>query len=72
MCFFFFLEKHCRCSRAFIYGLILTLLHTNMKYDNILNTFEFEGFRAKIKITVAIFKKHYHRSIAFICGLILI
>ena len=28
-----------------------------MKYDNILKTFEFEGFRAKVKVTVAIFSK---------------
>ena len=28
-----------------------------MKYDNILNSFEFEGFRAKVKVTAAIFRK---------------
>ena len=37
-----------------IYGLILTSFHTNWKYDNSLNNFEFEGFRAKVKVTVAI------------------
>ena len=29
-----------------------------MKYDNILNNFEFEGSRAKVKVTVAIFRKN--------------
>ena len=28
-----------------------------MKYDNILNNFEFEGSRSKVKVTVAIFRK---------------
>ena len=28
-----------------------------MKYDNILNSFEFEGSMAKVKVTVAIFRK---------------
>ena len=28
-----------------------------MKYDNILTNFEFEGSKAKVKVTVAIFKK---------------
>ena len=28
-----------------------------MKYGNILNNFEFEGFKAKVKVTVAIFRK---------------
>ena len=28
-----------------------------MKYDNILNNFEFEGFRAKVKVTVAFCRK---------------
>ena len=27
-----------------------------MKFDNILNNFEFEGSRAKVKVTVAFFK----------------
>ena len=26
-----------------------------MKFDNILNNFEFEGFRAKVKVTVALY-----------------
>ena len=29
-----------------------------MKYDNILVNFEFEGSRAKVKVTVAIFRKN--------------
>ena len=29
-----------------------------MKYDNILNNFEFEGSRVKVKVTVAIFRKN--------------
>ena len=29
-----------------------------MKYDNILMHFEFEGSRAKVKVTVAIFRKN--------------
>ena len=28
-----------------------------MKYDNILGKFEFEGSRAKVKVTVAVFLK---------------
>ena len=36
-----FLEKHCHCSSAFIDGLIMILYHTNVKYDNILDKFEF-------------------------------
>ena len=28
-----------------------------MKYDNIMNNFEFEGFRTKVKATEAIFRK---------------
>ena len=31
-----------------------------MKYDNILNNFEFEGSRAKVKVTVAIFSSPEH------------
>ena len=53
-----FLEKHCHYSSAFIYGLILTLLHINLKYDNILNNFEFEDFSAKVNVKImAIFRK---------------
>ena len=29
-----------------------------MKFDNILNNFEFEGSRAKVNVTVAIFRKN--------------
>ena len=50
-------KKHCHCSSAFIYKSILILLPTNVKYDNTLNNFEFEGSRAKVKVTVAIFRK---------------
>ena len=35
-----------------------------MKYDNILNSFEFEGFRAKVKVTVAILEKNIIFAIA--------
>ena len=38
-----FRKKHCHCSRAFIHGSILIKLPTNVKYDNILMHFEFEG-----------------------------
>ena len=41
-----------------------------MKYDNILNNFEFEGFRAKVKVTVAIFLKTL--SLISSCGPILL
>ena len=44
-------------SSTFINGLILILYHTNVYSDNILNNFEFEGSRAKVKVTVAIFRK---------------
>ena len=38
-----------------------------MKYDNILNNFGFEGSRAKVKVTVSIFrKKNCHCSSTFI------
>ena len=57
-----FLENYCHGCSAFIYGLIL--IHTNMKYDNILNNFEFEGFRAKVKVTVAIFRKTFVIALA--------
>ena len=50
------LEKLCHHSSAFIYGPILILFHTNVKYDN-LDRFEFERSRAKIKVTVTILKK---------------
>ena len=32
-------------------------LSTNVKYDNILNNFEFEGSVAKVNVTVAYFRK---------------
>ena len=46
-----------------------------MKYENILKNLEFEGFRAKVKVTVVIFKKKKNIVIAlvpFIYKLILI
>ena len=53
-----FLEKNIfHCSISFIHGSILIKLPTNVKYDNILMNFEFEGSRAKVKVTVAIFRK---------------
>ena len=53
-----FLEKNMfHCSISFIHGSILIKLPTNVKYDNILMNFEFEGSRAKVKVTVAIFRK---------------
>ena len=51
------LEKLCHHSSAFIYRPILILCHTNVKYDNILDKFEFERSRAKVKVaTVKILK----------------
>ena len=35
-----------------------------MKYDNILNSFEFEGSRDKVKVTMAIFREKKHIVIA--------
>ena len=68
-----FLEKLCHHSSAFIYKPILILFHTNVKYDNILDKFEFERSRVKVKVTVAIFRKtHCHRSSSHIYRLILI
>ena len=43
-----------------------------MKYGNTLNNFEFEGSRAKVKVTVAILEKHCHHSSTFIYGPILL
>ena len=48
-----FLEEHCHRSRP-----ILILYHTNVKFDNILDKFEFERSRAKFKVTEAIFRKN--------------
>ena len=53
-----FLEKNCHRSCAFIYGPFLLLLHKSVKHDNILDNFEFERSRAKVKVTVAIFRKN--------------
>ena len=52
-----FLEKHFHRSSAFIYRPVLILYHTNVKYDNILDKFEFQRSRAKVKVTEAIFRK---------------
>ena len=65
-----FLENHCHHSSALIYGPILILYHLIVYYDNILDKFEFERFRTKVKVTVAILEKHCHCSSAFIYGLI--
>ena len=35
-----------------------------MKYDNILNNSEFEGCMAKVKVTVAIFRKNIVMALA--------
>ena len=51
------LREYCHRSSSFIYGLILVLYHTNVKYDSILDKFEFECSRAKGKVTVAMFRK---------------
>ena len=39
------------------YRPILILFHTNVKYDNIVDRFELERSRAKVKVTVASFRK---------------
>ena len=52
-----FLEKHCHHSSAFIYRPILILCHLNVLYDNNLDKLEFERSRAKVKVTVTIFRK---------------
>ena len=41
------------------YKLILILYYTNVKYDNMLDKYEFEGSGAKVKVTVAIFRKTF-------------
>ena len=64
------LEKHCNLSSAFIYRLILILYIIQM-FSNMLDWYEFECSRAKVKIT-AISEKHCHCSSAFIYGSILI
>ena len=43
---------------AFSYKLILILYYTNVKYDNMLDKYEFGGSGAKVKVTVAIFRKN--------------
>ena len=68
------LENQCHLPSAFNYEPILILLHTNILYDNFLDTSEFEQSRTKKKVTVAILRKKntlYH-SCAFIFGPILI
>ena len=47
-----FSDKLGHYSRAFIYRPILILYHTNVKYDNILDKFEFEPSRVRVKATV--------------------
>ena len=50
-------KNHCHRSSAFMYGLVYILYHTNVQYDIILDKFEFECSRAKVKVKVAIFRK---------------
>ena len=52
-----FLYKKSHLSRAFTYEPILVLSHINVKYDNILEKFEFECSEAKVKVTFSIFRK---------------
>ena len=42
-------------SRSFIYGPILTLLLGNVKYDNVMDKFAIQNFRAKVKVIVTTF-----------------
>ena len=55
-----FFEKLCHHSSAFI----LTTYHKNVNYDNILDKFEFERSRTKVKVTVAVFRKKKNIVIA--------
>ena len=50
-------KQHCIHSSAYIFRPNLILYHINVKYDNILDKFEFERSRAKVKDTVAIFRE---------------
>ena len=50
-----FLVTLCLHFSAFIFRPILILIHTNVKYDTILDKIEVERSRAKVKVTVAIF-----------------
>ena len=52
-----FLEKKCHQSTAFIYGLILIYLHTNILYENILFKLKFQHSRATVKVLMAILIK---------------
>ena len=62
-----FRKKLCHHSSAFISKPILIFFHTNVKYDNILDKFEFDCSRAKVKFTEAFLRKtHCHRSSALI------
>ena len=57
-CFFKEKKKHCNRSSPSIYGPILILLHDYvLYYNNILERVKFERFMAKVKVTVAIFRK---------------
>ena len=52
------LEKHIVITLAPLFNEpVLILYHTNVLYNNILDKFEFERSRAKVKVTVAIFRK---------------
>ena len=50
-----FRKTLCHHSSAFIYRPIVSLYHTNVEYNNILDKFKFERSRAKVKATAAIF-----------------
>ena len=53
-----FLEKNSSLY-ALIYTSILILYHANVKYDTILDKFEFERFSTKINVTVAVSRKTF-------------
>ena len=40
-----------------MYEPILLYFHTSVTHDNILDKFEFERSRAKVKVTVAVFRR---------------
>ena len=53
----YFYKTKCHHSCAFTYRLIVMLFHLNVKDDNILDKFAFERSDAKVKVTVANFRK---------------
>jgi hypothetical protein len=69
-----FSENLCHRSSDFIYGTILTKLHTSVQYGKTSNEFAFHVSASKVKVTVTIFIKSLpfcHRSSDFIYGTIL-